>query len=92
MRDLDERVFMFSCRIVDVFNLLQKGCPAGRALSYQLLDAGTSIGANYEEVVAKQLLRPNEVCQDISEARQITAILTAIIRKARQSPDRGPGS
>jgi len=87
--------------------------------AYQLLEAGTSIGANYEEasagqtnldfiaklaisrkesreslywlrlIAAKQLLDTAIVAEDISEARQLTAIFRAIIMKARASPNRG---
>jgi len=117
-RDLDERIFQFACRIVDVFGLLRAAGGAARPIAYQLLDAGTSIGANYEEasagqtkpdfiaklstarkearevifwlrlIEAKKLIDPALIAEDISEARQLTAILTAIIRKARESPRR----
>ena len=92
---------------------------AARAIAYQMLQAGTSVGANYEEasagqtkadfiaklciarkesrealfwlrlIAAKSLLDPNVVENDISEARQLTAIFRAIIEKSRRSPDRG---
>ena len=112
-------MFRFACRIVDLFELLQKGGGTAGAISFQLLNAGTSIGANYEEAAAGQtkadfiaklsisrkesretlywlrliaatrLLDPNVVAEDISEARQLSAIFTAIIIKARGSPHRG---
>ncbi len=118
-RDLDERVFRFACRVVDLFELLDVKGGAPRALGGQLLKAGTSVGANYAEAAAGQSkadfiakmaiarkesreslywLRlieakgymPNEpLANDISEARQLTAILRAIIVKARSSPNRG---
>lgn len=118
-RDLDERVFRFSCRIVDLFELLHQKSGAARALGYQLLHAGTSVGANYQEAGAgqskadfiarlsvarkecreslfwlrliseKELLNPKLLEDDVSEARQLTAIFRAIIQKARSSPDRG---
>ncbi|HEY7286424.1 MAG TPA: four helix bundle protein [Vicinamibacterales bacterium] len=118
-RELDARVFRFSCRVVDLFELLHNKGGAARAIGYQLLNAGTSVGANYEEAGAgqtkadfiaklavarkecreslfwlrliseKQLLRPAMVEEDISEARQLTAIFRAIIEKARSSPHRG---
>jgi four helix bundle protein len=92
---------------------------AARAIGYQLLAAGTSVGSNYEEatagqtkadfiaklaiarkesreslywlrlIAAKQLLDPSIVSNDMSEARQLTAIFRAIITKARSSPNRG---
>jgi hypothetical protein len=40
-------------------------------------------------IAAKRLLDPAVVADDISEARQLTAILRAIIVKARSSAQRG---
>src|SRR5205807_9180574 len=40
-------------------------------------------------IAAKGLLEPEIVADDISEARQLTAIFRAIIEKARSSPNRG---
>lgn len=104
---------------MDLFQLLYAKDGAARAIAYQLLEAGTSVGANYEEasagqtkadfiaklciarkesrealfwlrlIAAKQLLDPDQVASDISEARQLTAIFRAIIEKARRSPTRG---
>ena len=118
-RDLDERVFQFGCRTVDLFELLNRKGGAARVIGYQLLEAGTSIGSNYEEASAgqtkadfiaklsisrkesreslywlrliaeKRLLDPDQIADDISEARQLTAILRSIIEKARASPHRG---
>jgi hypothetical protein len=53
-RDLDERVFRFACRIVDLFEMLYAKGGAVRAVGYQLLEAGTSVGSNYEEASAGQ--------------------------------------
>ena len=118
-RDLDDRVFRFACRIVDLFELLNAKGGAARGIGCQLLDAGTSVGSNYEEaaagqtkadfitklcisrkelreslfwmrlIEAKRLLEPKIIVEDTSEARQLTAIITAIIKKARESPNRG---
>jgi len=118
-RDLDDRVFRFACRTVDLFTLLDAKGGVARAIGYQRLAAGTSVGSNYEEasagqtkadfiaklaiarkesreslywlrlISAKQILDPSIVSDDISEARQLTAILRAIITKARSSPQRG---
>jgi four helix bundle protein len=118
-RDLDGRVFRFACRVVDIFDLLNQRGGAARAIGYQLLNAGTSVGANYEEAAAgqtkadfiarlavarkesreslfwlrliseKKLLDPALIEDDLSEARQLTAIFRAVIEKARLSPDRG---
>ena len=47
--DLRERLFEFACVIVRVVQYLHTRGPIASALSYQLLKAGTSAGANYEE-------------------------------------------
>ena len=47
--DLRERLFEFGCLIVRLVQFLYTQGPAASALSYQLLKAGTSAGANYEE-------------------------------------------
>jgi four helix bundle protein len=119
MRDLDDRVFRFARRVIDLFELLHARGGAARAIGYQLLKAGTSVGSNCEEasagqtkadfiaklaiarkesretlywlrlIAAQRLLDPAMVADDISEARQLTAILRAIIIKSRQSNRRG---
>ena len=118
-RDLDGRIFRFACRVVDIFELLNQKGGTARAIGYQLLNAGTSVGANYEEAAAgqtkadfiarlavarkecreslfwlrliseKKLLDPKLVEHDVSEARQLTAILRTIIQNARSSSLRG---
>ena len=40
---------MFAVDIVSAVQFLQRRGPIARRISYQLLDSGTSIGANYEE-------------------------------------------
>ena len=47
--DLHERLLVFACDIVDAVQFLHRRGPIGRELSYQVLKAGTSVGANYEE-------------------------------------------
>ena len=48
-RDLCERTFEFSVRIVNLCRELDKIPGVGRTLGKQLLRSGTSIGANIEE-------------------------------------------
>jgi four helix bundle protein len=71
-RDLPERLFAFSLRIVRLCQRLDERPGVGRTLSYQLLKAGTSIGANYEEGQAGQsradFLSKN--CIALKEARE----------------------
>jgi len=47
--DIHERLLDFACDIVRAAQFLHTRGPIGRALSYQLLSAGTSTGANAEE-------------------------------------------
>jgi four helix bundle protein len=118
-RDIDNRLFEFAGRAVDVYALLIERGGASRELARQFLRAATAVGANAAEASAgqtkadflaklavarkecrealfwlrlidvKALLPRHAVANDIEEARQIAAILTAIIRKARQSDQRG---
>jgi four helix bundle protein len=47
-RDIVERTFRFSVRIVKLCQVLDERPGVGRTLSRQLLRSGTSIGANVE--------------------------------------------
>ena len=47
--DIHERLLIFACDIVRTAQILHDRGGVGRALSYQLLSAGTSAGANAEE-------------------------------------------
>jgi len=47
--DLRERLFDFACVIVRLVQFLHTQGPIAASLSYQILKAGTSAGANYEE-------------------------------------------
>ena len=47
--DIHERLLLFACDIVRVTQFLHTRGPIGRRLSYQILDAGTSVGSNVEE-------------------------------------------
>lgn len=47
--DIHERLLNFACDIVVTTQFLHCRGPIARALSYQILAAGTSIGANAEE-------------------------------------------
>ena len=46
--DLKDRTFKFSQRVLDIFEQLPKK-PQSEIMGKQLLEAGTSIGANVEE-------------------------------------------
>jgi four helix bundle protein len=47
--DIHERLLEFACAIVSIAQFLHKRGPIARALSYQILSAGTSAGANAAE-------------------------------------------
>ena len=47
--DIHERLLLFACDIVRVTQYLHTRGPIGRRISYQILDAGTSVGSNAEE-------------------------------------------
>jgi four helix bundle protein len=52
--DIRERAFAFAVRIVKLCKFLEKNSNVGGNLIGQLLDAGTSVGANLEEAKAAQ--------------------------------------
>jgi four helix bundle protein len=47
--DIHERLLIFACDVVRASQFPHTRGPIGRALSYQLVSAGTSIGSNAEE-------------------------------------------
>jgi len=47
--DIHERLFLFACDIVKTAQFLQQQGPIGEAVSYQILAAGVSTGANAQE-------------------------------------------
>ena len=47
--DIHERLLLFACDIVRLTQFLHTRGPIARRLSYQILDAGTSVGSNAEE-------------------------------------------
>jgi four helix bundle protein len=70
--DLKQRLFAFSLRIVRLCQKLDEKRGVARNLGYQLLKAGTSIGANYEEAQAGQS-RADFICKTaiaLKEARE----------------------
>jgi four helix bundle protein len=112
-RDIQERTFIFACRITKLHQYLHKRGGTQRELGRQVLRSGTSIGANLEEADAGQsrpdfiskcsialkearethfwlrlLHETNLVPLDLiapllDEARQLVAILTTIVKNAR---------
>ena len=47
--DIRERLLLFACDVVEAVEFLHKRGPIARALSYQILEAGTSAGSNAHE-------------------------------------------
>lgn len=71
-KDIRERAFEFSVRIIKLCQHLDKKPGVPRTLSYQLLKAGTSVGANIEEAQAGQS-RPDFISKNsiaLKEARE----------------------
>ena len=111
--NIQERSFEFACRIVRLHQHLYEHGGTGRALADQILDAGTSIGANLEEadagqsrrdfiskcgialkearetlywlklLVACELVSSAKITPLITEANELVAILTTIVKSAR---------
>jgi four helix bundle protein len=53
-KDIQERAFLFACRIVKFYEFIAKNRVSGEILGRQLLRSGTSIGANLEEATGAQ--------------------------------------
>jgi len=71
VKDIKERTFEFALRIIKLCQYLDKKPGVPRTLSYQLLKAGTSVGANVEEAQAGQS-RPDFISKNsiaLKEAR-----------------------
>ena len=51
---IQDRAFEFSCRIVKLYQFLEKQGELGKILGKQILRSGTSIGANLEEASVGQ--------------------------------------
>jgi four helix bundle protein len=80
-KEIAERAFRFSCRLVKLYERLVKQGGAARELAPQLLDSGTSIGANLEESTAGQS-KPDfiaKVCIARKEARETVYWLRLLV-------------
>jgi four helix bundle protein len=71
-RDLSTRLFEFALRVVRLCQRLDEKPGVPRTISYQLIKAGTSIGANYEEGQAGQSRADfiSKNCIALKEARE----------------------
>jgi four helix bundle protein len=79
--DIRERAFFFAVRIVKLCKFLEKHSDVSKNLLNQLLDAGTSVGANLEESVAGQskadFIHKNSI--SLKEARESNYWLRLIL-------------
>ena|ERR1043165_6407137 len=88
-KDIKERAFAFALRIVKLCQHLDKQPGVSRTLAYQLLKAGTSVGANIEEAQAGQS-RPDFISKNsiaLKEARECNYWLRLLIA-ARIMPEK----
>jgi four helix bundle protein len=111
--NIQERAFQFACRIVRLHQYLDKQAGTGRIIAKQMLESGTSIGANLEEADAGQskrdfvskcgialkearetfywlqlllacdLVPESRIAPLVTEANELVAILTTIVKNAR---------
>ena len=92
-KDILERTFEFSVRIVRLCKYLEKKTGVGRNLILQLLDSGTSVGANLEEAKAAQsradFIHKNSIA--LKEARESNYWLRLILATEQLDSDAKTG-
>lgn len=85
---ITERAFAFAVRIVNLCRFLEKHSDVSRNVINQLLDSGTSVGANLEEAVAGQsradFIHKNSIA--LKEARESNYWLRLIVATSRFNP------
>jgi len=100
--DIHERLLLFACDIVRLTQFLHTRGPIARRLSYQILDAGTSVGSNAEEAdgasshddfIAKNRIALKEAKETRFRLRvcQRTGLLSSELRCAIRWPRTGVG-
>jgi four helix bundle protein len=84
------RAFQFACDVAGLCDYLSQRGPVTRQLSRQLLDAATSIGANYEEAIAAQTSRDfaSKCAISMKEARETRFWLRLIATNDRATQAR----
>ena len=91
--DILERTFEFSVRIVRLCKYLEKSARVSRNLVLQLLDSGTSVGANLEEAKAAQsradFIHKNSIA--LKEARESNYWLRLILATEHLDPEARTG-
>ena len=87
--DIRERSFEFSVRIVKLCKFLDKNSAVTKNLLMQLLDSGTSVGANLEEAKAAQskadFIHKNAI--SLKEARESNYWLRLILATETLKPN-----
>ena len=80
-RDLGERIFKFALQVIAICRQLERGGDVERRLGRQLLAAGTSIAANYEESRAASSRRDFLAKQEIAlrESRETKVWLRLLV-------------
>ena len=80
-----ERSFAFAVRIVKLCKFLEKNSDVGKSVINQLLDAGTSVGANLEEAAGGQskadFIHKNSI--SLKEARESNFWLRLILATSK---------
>ena len=79
--DIRERAFAFAVRVVKLCRYLEKSSNVAKSVVNQLLDAGTSVGANLEEAQAGQT-KPDFIHKNtisLKEARESNYWLRIIL-------------
>ena len=87
-RDIQERTFTFACRVIDLCEVLFRRGRVASHLAGQLLDAGTSVGANMMEADAGQT-KPDfiaKTCIARKEVRESHYWLRLIAYAVRPNP------
>jgi four helix bundle protein len=91
--DINERTFLFACRILELCEKLQRVGGVARHAAPQLMRSGTSIGANLEEAVGGQT-KPDfitKVCIAQKEAREAKYWLRLLeVRELLRDENLGP--
>lgn len=89
-KQITDRTFEFSVRIINLCKVLNESSGVGRTLSQQLLKSGTSIGANVEESQSAQstadFVHKLEIA--LKEARETKYWLRLLIATELISEDR----
>ena len=91
--DIRERAFSFAVRIVKLCKFLEKHSDVSRNVINQLLDAGTSVGANLEEAKAAQSRADfiHKNCISLKEARESNYWLKLILATEKFEENVGKG-